>query len=156
MDDFPLLLVFFIFYLIAGSSGKKKKSRRHKESERLGPMRTRAQGERFDPKAMRRDQQTLEGFETAFEQVTEHPSCESERIHLHEVSQRDMLSASEGEDPCHGGNSAIQSSFDSLMEENETPNALREDVLRGVVMSEILMRPHERRALQRSRREYHG
>ena len=155
MEDFPILLIFFIFYLIAGFSGKKKKGHRTAKS---GPMRTRAQGEQIDNKTTQRNRHTLEGFESAFEQTKsyEEADCEGDRIHLHNVSQAAMLHAAEGEDPCHGGNSAVQGGFDFAQDESETLLELREDVLRGVVMSEILMRPHERRALQRSRREYHG
>lgn len=151
MEDFPILLIFLVFYLIAGSSGKKKKGRRAGNSK-AGPMRTHAQGEQWDQKAVQRDKQTLEGFETAFEKLKGDADCQQQRIHLHDVSQTDMLTAAEGEDPCHGGDSAAQRvGFDAEPEENEAQRSLREDVLRGVIMSEILMRPHERRALQRSR-----
>ena len=157
MEDFPILLVFLLFYLFAGSSGKKKKNRRMAQGN-AGPIRTRAQGEQHDRKAVQRDKQTLEGFGSAFEQTTLHDriACEGERIHLDEVTQADMQRAAEGEDPCHGGNSAAHLEFESVPEEDEALQGLRADMLRGVVMNEILMRPHERRAVQRSKRYYHG
>ena len=59
MEDFPLLLLFFIIYLIAGSSRKKKS----KAKSKRGPMRTSAQGEQVDMRALVRDLQTKKGFQ---------------------------------------------------------------------------------------------
>ena len=142
-----LLIVFFILYLVVGSSGKKKHNNRRQDPFRRGPARTRAQREQMDAQAMRRGRQDASH---------EEKSCEGERIHLHEVDQRDMLAAAEGEDPCHAGDSALQQdAFDAMPEaDNQAQQRLREDVLRGVIMSEILTRPHERRL--RQRKEYHG
>ena len=153
MEDGWLLIVFFILYLVAGSSGKKKKTRCRPDEAQRSPMRTRAQGEQLDMRVMQRDQQTMEGFGETFVQRHDAQRCEGDRIHLHEVS--DMLSAAEGEDPCHGGDSAARPDlFDISLEADEAQRQLREDVLRGVIMSEILTRPHERRL--RQRKEYHG
>ncbi|MBQ7887617.1 MAG: hypothetical protein IJ313_12115 [Clostridia bacterium] len=165
MEDFPLLLLIFIFYLIAGSSKKKKNTKHSHSKARSGPMRARSQGEQADNRAQSRDRQTMAGFETAFagaiDQATDkkHAPCEEKPIHLHEVTQAQLRDAVEGDDPCHlGGESMLETvAADAAWSEtDETQEALRQDVLRGVIMSEILMRPQERRAMQRSRREYHG
>lgn len=154
MEDFPLLILFFIIYLIAGSSGRK---RRKEKTARSGPMRTRAQGERRDKHAQQRDGHTEAGFQTVFSQdpVQTELHCEQRRVHLHDVSNEEMLMAGEGEDPCHAGGIRDMSMHDSDdPTEQETIQA--QDVLRGVIMSEILMRPHERIALQRSRQKTNG
>ena len=151
-----LLIVLFILYLVVGSSGKKKHNNKRQDPFRRGPVMTRVQGEHMDATAMRRDRQMKAGFGEAFDAFHEEKSCEGERIHLHEVSQQDMLAAEEGEDPCHVGDSALQQdTFDAMLEaDNQAQQRLREDVLRGVIMREILTRPHERRL--RQRKEYHG
>ena len=153
MEDFPVLLIFFLFYFILGSSGKKKKPKRG-VGRNVGPVYTSAQQAQTDQPTEERNQQTLEEFDTVHTEGTSPEShiCEMDRIHLREIP--DMQQIGEGEDPCHAGDSAGQDQFDFSLEESR--GTLKEDVLRGVVMSEILMRPHERRALQRSRRAYHG
>ena len=73
-------------------------------------------------------------------------------LHLHEVTQAQLRDAGEGEDPCHAGSAPA-------VTEEETPqapgNPLREamadDLLRGVVMSEILTRPCQRQTAIRRR-----
>jgi len=72
------------------------------------------------------------------------------------VSDDQMLHAAEGEDPCHAG--GVQSAV--VLQESEiadeTQQDLAQNVLRSVIMSEVLMRPNERRALQRSRQRTNG
>lgn len=100
-----------------------------------------------------------EGFRTAFSEaaVQANRSCDQRSLHLHDVTNEQMLAAAEGEDPCHAGGSQRQSdSEDEYLIGDEAQQSLREDVLRGVIMSEILMRPSERRALQRSRQRTNG
>lgn len=157
MEDFPLLILFFIIYLIAGSSGKKKNKQRSHAHDRRGPARSQAQGEQMDARAKAQDRMTQAGFQTAFDAAHEelaHPA----RMHLHEVTNEQMLRAAEGEDPCHAGGiqDAMNSDLDRRPEDDLWQDAGRQDVLRGVIMSEILMRPHERRAMQRSRQRTNG
>lgn len=158
MEDFPLLLLFFIFYLIAGSSKKKKK--KQSPAKRRSPMRTRAQGERMDMRALIRDAQTKKGFEAAFEpQEAEQQPCEQQRIHLHDVTKTQLDQAGEGEDPCHQGGEEAQQAAATDRAYAETDGeleALRQDVLRGVIMSEILTRPCDRMAMRRSGQRRHG
>ena len=64
-----------------------------------------------------------------------------------------MRDAGEGEDPCHvGAASREEDVFAPRETDRRKEEALARDVLRGVVMSEILMRPHERAALRRAKR----
>ncbi|MBE5798876.1 MAG: hypothetical protein E7321_02880 [Clostridiales bacterium] len=152
MEDFPILFLFLIIYLVAASSGKKK-------SKRKNTMRSRSQGEQADVRARRRDRQTQEGFDAAFaEKSVTRPAqdaCDPRQMHLHKVTQTQMHEAHEGEDPCHVGGIQAQTPVEAgAVWDDEAQMQLRQDVLRGVIMSEILMRPDERRALQRKR--YHG
>ena len=156
MEDFPLLILFFIFYLIAGSSKKKKKNRRQTRGRaNPGPMRTRVQGEQADMRAAARDRQTLEGFANAFGVPADHQECDAQPIHLHEVSQAQMSMAAEGEDPCHAGGSEEAHRQEDILTDDEE-HQLRQDVLRGVIMSEILTRPCDRMAMRRDRQRRYG
>ena len=76
-------------------------------------------------------------------------------LHLHEVTQAQMMSAGEGEDPCHaGGAERSVSQRESILGELETAadNEAARELLRGVILSEILERPCERRARRLNRR----
>lgn len=87
------------------------------------------------------------------------PNLQRSGMRLASAGQEAMRQAGEGEDPCHTGDAAYpedavaracdEAAMQRAVQRQET---LREDVLRGVVMSEILMRPHERAAIQRARR----
>ena len=154
MDGFNLgdlisLIIVFSLYLGAASGRKKKGRRGTKARERRSPVRTRAQGEQSDMRSQARDQKTHEGFAAALDHAAQ-TSCKEQPMHLHEVSQQQFLSAAEGEDPCHAGGASVH---DDLFDTQNTEQEMSaQDILRGVVMSEILMRPHERAVLRRGRR----
>lgn len=84
--------------------------------------------------------------------------CEDEpepSIHLHHVDEQTMEQAGEGEDPCHAGGAPKRPPLDNEDEPEELDErraAFQSDVLRGVMMSEILTRPGERAALRRMKR----
>lgn len=149
MADYSGLIVVLAIYLlmIAGSGKKKKKA----AQRRRGPMRTAAEGEQHDVHSTQRTDQAMRGFAAAFEPD---PDCAARPIHLHPVDQTRMQAAGEGEDPCHAG--GVQPSerddpgIDALAAGE--PHALAEDVLRGVIMSEILTRPCERAVIRKNRR----
>ncbi len=68
------------------------------------------------------------------------------------VDQVHLAGAGEGEDPCHPGMALEADAFfdDSPIQrspifDTEDPDAFARDILRGVVMSEILTRPSQRR-----------
>lgn len=155
MEDFPILLISLIVYLIAASSGNKKKKRRERTRRSRSPMRTAAQGEQHDRVSNARSSQTQKGFAEVFAQAEHQENCETKPVHLHDVSQLQMASAAEGEDPCHAGGVSMKHEG---MPDNpaDNDNVLAQEVLRGVIMSEILTRPQERAAWRRNRRGYHG
>ena len=82
--------------------------------------------------------------------------CEQEaepRIHLHHADEQAMEQAGEGEDPCHAGAAPERPPMDDeTRKEDGQRAAFESDVLRGVVMSEVLTRPSERAALRRMKR----
>lgn len=149
MEDFPLLVLFFIIYLIAGSSRKKKS----KAKSKRGPIRTSAQGEQLDMRALMRDLQTKKGFQSAFSEKKEpdEQPCDQRRIHLHDVTNEQMLFAGEGEDPCHAGGNPAEPEHERETPVGEENRELAQDVLRGVIMSEILTRPCDRMAVRKGR-----
>ena len=87
-----------------------------------------------------------------------HDPCEQEaepRIHLHHADEQAMEQAGEGEDPCHAGAAPKRPEPDEVYEPTEEEArraAFQSDVLRGVIMSEILTRPGERAAVRRMKR----
>ena len=94
-----------------------------------------------------------------FEQADEFDDpCEQEaepRIHLHHADEQAMEQAGEGEDPCHAGAAPKRPEPDETYEPTEEEArraAFQSDVLRGVIMSEILTRPGERAAVRRMKR----
>lgn len=158
MDDFLSILLVAVIYLFAAFSkaGKKKEKR---SREKRGPMRARMRGEQRDGMAAARDRETQSGSDNAFEtrqtavQPPEHDCVDMRQMHLHEISQRQFEHAHEGDDPCHVGQSDLTADRESLdMQEMEKNGALAQDMLRGVIMSEVLMRPQDRAALRRGRR----
>jgi len=153
LGDLISLIIVFALYLTAASSTKKKKKKRAGTREQRAPLRTRKWGEQADKRAIERDRKTHTGFGEAFGDVhaqDEKASCAAQPMHLHVVSQERFACAAEGEDPCHAGGASWQ--------EDQTDELQREisfeaqDVLFGVMMSEILLRPQERAALKRGRR----
>lgn len=94
-----------------------------------------------------------------FEQADEFDDpCEQEaepRIHLHHADEQEMEQAGEGEDPCHAGAAPKRPEPDEAYEPTEEEArraAFQSDVLRGVIMGEILTRPGERAAVRRMKR----
>lgn len=157
MDDILSLILVAIFYLIAAASGKKKKKAKKK-------ARSKGFKTAFDAWQTADGQMHIEtstgdpaGAKTSF---AADPGCAGRSIHLHDVPQSMMRDAGEGEDPCHAGGMdakealpVYEAELPAAAMENET---LRQDMLRGVIMSEILTRPCDRRAAERNRRGYHG
>ena len=146
MDDLVVvvLIVFAVFNAVR--NGKKKKKKGQSAGPALSAKQKRA--------AAQKDRQA--DFSAAF--ARSHESAESEAktkaakderlhgpgVHLHDVTQEQMNLAQEGEDPCHAGSAPV-----AMPEEAAPANPLREamadDLLRGVVMSEILTRPCQRK-----------
>ena len=137
MRDFPILPILLILYVIAVAGGRKKKTGKQNR-QRQRPARAASRAQTREERARTRTEQTAQGFSTAFAREQSAP-------------------VPEGEDPCHPAPKREQVQTDRQVREPEQetePDALAQDVLRGIVMSEILTRPCERRA--RNRQGYHG
>ena len=135
MRDFPILPILLILYVIAVAGGRKKKTGKQNR-QRQRPARAAARAQTREERARMRTEQTAQGFSTAFAREQSAP-------------------VPEGEDPCHPAPKREQVQTDRQVREPEQetePDALAQEVLRGIVMSEILTRPCERRA----RKRYHG
>ena len=146
MEDILSMILLMIIYIAAAAvNGKKEKKTtrqvRTRSFQNAFDGVSRASGEGRRRKAPR----AAQGRQNAPDEA-----CESKPIHLHDVPQSAMKNAAEGEDPCHAGG-AKRGEPPEAAEEPETDSAMQ-DVLRGVIMSEILTRPCERRAMQRNRR----
>lgn len=136
MKDFPILPILLILYVIAVAGGRKKTNKQNKQRQR--PARAASRTQTREERARTRTEQTAQGFSTAFAQAQSAP-------------------VPEGEDSCHPAPKREQVQTDEPTREPEqetVPDALAQDVLRGIVMSEILTRPCERRA--RNGRRNHG
>ena len=137
MRDFPILPILLILYVIAVAGGRKKKTTKQNR-QRQRPARAASRTQMREERPRTRTEQTAQGFSTAFARTQSAP-------------------VPEGEDPCHPAPKCEQVQADRQAREPEQetePDALAQDVLRGIVMSEILTRPCERRA--RNRQGYHG
>lgn len=168
MEDFPILLIVLIVYLIAVSGSKKKA--RSGDARAAQRMATRSRRGRTE----QTERQEKEAFHAAFAGVQDKPESKMpERAHREaspEPVRAEALNLEgipEGEDACHPARempepeeapwlSADEAAFGLTAADGAAggENALAEDVLRGIIMSEILTRPCERRA--RNRQGYHG
>ena len=137
MRDFPILPILLILYVIAVAGGRKKKTTKQNRQQQR-PARAASRTQTREERPRTRTEQTAQGFSTAF-------------------ARKQSAPVPEGEDPCHPAPKCEQVQADRQVREPEQetePDALAQDVLRGVIMSEILTRPCERRA--RNRQGYHG
>ena len=151
------LLVAALFVMVQVAAGGKKKKK--KGSPNRPPVK-KNEAKQAAP-TDRPEAKTAEESARVFERRHEAQSgfddpCDSEdapRIHLHQADQQAMEQAGEGEDPCHAGAAPERPPMDDETKETDVQRAAFEsDVLRGVVMSEVLTRPSERAALRRMKR----
>ena len=151
MLRYLLVAAFFVIVEVI-AVGKKKKKR---------PAAKLHEPKRAAPPEMPQKQADETSRERArvFEQADEFDDpCEQEaepRIHLHHADEQAMEQAGEGEDPCHAGAAPKRPEPDEAYEPTEEEArraAFQSDVLRGVIMSEILTRPGERAAVRRMKR----
>ncbi|MGN0772325.1 MAG: hypothetical protein ACI4MP_00850 [Candidatus Ventricola sp.] len=137
MRDFPILPILLILYVIAVAGGRKKKTNKQSK-QRQRNARAASRTQTREERVCTRTEQTAQGFSAAFGRAQSAPVPEGEDA-CHPAPERERTEADEPE--CEA------------IRETEA-GALAQDVLRGVIMSEILTRPCERRA--RNRRGYHG
>lgn len=150
------LLVAALFVMVqvaAGGKKKKKKGSPNRPPVKKTETRQAAPTDRPEAKTAEESARVFERHEA---QSGFDDPCDSEdapRIHLHQANQQTMEQAGEGEDPCHAGAAPERPPMDDEAKETDAPRAAFEsDVLRGVVMSEVLTRPSERAALRRMKR----
>ena len=151
MLRYLLVAAFFVIVEVIAVGKKKKKRPAAKlhEPKRAAP-----------PEATQKQvDETARERARVFEQADEFDDpCEQEaepRIHLHHADEQAMEQAGEGEDPCHAGAAPKRPEPDEAYEPTEEEArraAFQSDVLRGVIMSEILTRPGERAAVRRMKR----
>ena len=148
------LLVAALFVIVEVITvGKKKKKR---PAAKLHEPKRAAPPEMPQNQADETARERARVFEQADEADEFDDPCEQEaepRIHLHHADEQAMEQAGEGEDPCHAGAAPERPPMDDETRETDAQRAAFEsDVLRGVVMSEVLTRPSERAALRRMKR----
>lgn len=153
MDNFLSILVVAIFYLAIAFGGNRRK-----KAQNAKRRASRKRQSAFDQAFSNSEKGTAQPATRQRKDMDLHQqACASSRLHLHEVTQQQMHDSAEGEDPCHrGGVRAEEDIHDSAAfsydEQGEENTALAQDVLRGVIMSEILTRPIERAAMKRNGR----
>ena len=164
MEDFIGLILVAIFYILSASSKKKKKEKKRRKAQQFeeigrefkkaiqdAEMRN-AQEQKQAPAA--KDTHIPAAARAVHAEETAPALCESDRLHLHQVTQAQMEEAQEGEDPCHkGGNTQEQAEIELSYEADAAAegSGLAQDLLRGVIVSEILTRPDQRRAMLKNR-----
>lgn len=151
MLRYLLVAAFFVIVEVIAVGKKKKKRPAAKlhEPKRAAPPET----------TQKQADETARERARVFEQADKFDDpCEQEaepRIHLHRPDEQTMEQAGEGEDPCHAGAAPkrlTQEEEDESAGKDEQRAAFQSDVLRGVIMSEILTRPGERAAVRRMKR----
>ena len=154
MLRYLLVAAFFVIVEVIAVGKKKKKRLAAKlhESKRAAPP------EMPQNQADETARERARVFEQADEADEFDDPCEQEaepRIHLHHADEQAMEQAGEGEDPCHVGAAPKRLPLDDGDEPealDEQHAAFQSDVLRGIIMSEVLTRPNERAALRRMKR----
>ena len=149
------LLVAALLVMVQVAAGGKKKKK--KGSPNRPPVKkTEARQAATERPEAKTAEESARVFERHEAQSGFDDPCDSEdapRIHLHQADQQTMEQAGEGEDPCHAGAAPERPPMDDETKETDAQRAAFEsDVLRGVVMSEVLTRPSERAALRRMKR----
>lgn len=155
MEHLINLFVMIFIFVIAVNESKKKKAKRSTRLPEQNHKQAAAAAARAVQKRMQQATQTQPAQKpeppAAQDRAQREPDCEKRPIHLHSVSRGEMEAAAEGEDPCHPGARPAQTQDDApaVLPDQD---ALAQELLRGIVVSEILKRPCERAAMQRNRR----
>lgn len=170
MEDIVGLVIVFLIYLVFG--GKSKKKKEEAKARREKRLAERARKSDFhtaftDPQD--HVQQRSDAVRPAAAQrpetrmpmhAQEGRPCEERPIHLHEVTPWQMDEAGEGEDPCHQGGLQSGGHADETEEsevfeaayEHTAQDQRAQELLRGMIMSEVLTRPAQRKMMRGGRR----
>lgn len=157
MDDLVVivLIVFVMVNAIRSSKKKKQKGQAAGQIPSAKKGRAAAQKDRQADffAAFARPQESIGSGRQAGpaqERAAADERSHGPGVHLHDVTQEQMNLAQEGEDPCHAG-SAPAARAEEAAPGDPLREALANDLLRGVVMSEILTRPCQRQTAIRRR-----
>ncbi len=141
----------------AGQSARTVAAKRKKELQNSQPALQRRTGAAKDMQAeqLAKAAEAVQAAPALRVEQTMLPDIAPEKrgMRLVNIDQERMQAAGEGEDPCHVG--AASSRRREPLQQGEERALWRlsaEDVWRGVIMSEVLMRPQERAALRRIKR----
>ena len=153
MEDFIGIVVLVVIWMVAASGSRKKKAEKQKKKQ---PAQREARFEQAFAKAQAAARPAQTAQPTLPVQPTQpvqprETDCSSRPLHLHEVTPRQMELAGEGEDPCHAGHAPLEPS-PILETEAVQADPRAQELVRAVVMSEILKRPCERMAERHNRR----
>ena len=150
MEDFIGIIVVVLIALVSASGKKKKAEKLARQRKQAEKPREAKLDQAFAPKQAETLKRQAE--RQAPKKAVREADCDKRPLHLHEVSQPQMAQAGEGEDPCHAGSHPLEE-LSSVYEPQPAQVDLRgQELVRGVIMSEILRRPCERMAERHDRR----
>ena len=150
MEDFIGIIVVVLIALVSASGKKKKAEKLARQRKQAEKPREAKLDQAFAPKQAETLKRQAE--RQAPKKAVREADCDKRPLHLHEVSQPQMAQAGEGEDPCHAGSHPLEE-LSSVYEPQTAQIDLRgPELVRGVIMSEILRRPCERMAERHDRR----
>ena len=150
MEDFIGIIVVVLIALVSASGKKKKAEKLARQRKQAEKPREAKLDQAFAPKQAETLKRQAE--RQAPKKAVREADCDKRPLHLHEVSQPQMAQAGEGEDPCHAGSHPLEE-LSSVYEPQTAQIDLRgQELMRGVIMSEILRRPCERMAERHDRR----
>ena len=170
MNLASFLVVVLIWMFVAGDSKKKQQKKKRQAASRSGPKvggraSKAAPASLFEetgpepakPQQVRPEELKVSYAEGVDSEEGEDPCHEDmlraarpSAVHFHPVEETEMAHAAEGEDPCHPVSGLrAQAPEEEAEDADERLQAMRRELLRGVIMREILTRPCERRAARR-------
>ncbi len=167
MEDLLSIVVLIIYFVAMGAARKNKKKKKAGQKTAL------SRDVQFEQAFERIAESVLSGERSVTEKRSSVKAKQKGMTHVQEgtdpchegmlapqrpsmrlkiASQEEMHAAGEGEDPCHSGEAPdegilLEDSpvYCSPIFHTEDQDAFAQDVLRGVIMSEVLMRPGQRR-----------
>ncbi|MBR5224053.1 MAG: hypothetical protein IKV90_00110 [Clostridia bacterium] len=161
MEDLLSVVVFILYLIAVMVSGKKKKKREQKSTRQRMPQFGQAFEQLFESMTASESAEkekaasassslpVLEGTDPCHESMLGESRSFSR---YNSVSQLEMQAAGEGKDPCHGSENGRDLGEEESpvyclpIFDTENREAFAKDVLRGVIMSEILERRSHQRA----------
>ena len=163
MDLMSLLVILIIWIIFASksskSSGKRGSNKSHPHNadkiimaQKKGNAAEQNRHSLFKKQSIKQD---IPADDSAFSQEIAAGSDSPQSLRFKDVTPEEFDSASEGDDPCHpipgSGKTLTNASFNNASEEERSDM----DWSYGIVMSELIKRPAQRRQERRSRRPSH-